>query len=114
MKNFPLTPDNEKIKKLTKNNFKAQTKKGVVLVDFWAPWCGPCKMMAPILNEMAEEVAEGVSIAKVNVDEQQELAQTYGIRSIPTLVMFKDGKAINRFTGVKTKSALMKHVNEVL
>jgi|SaaInlV_200m_DNA_2_1039689.scaffolds.fasta_scaffold25973_2 thioredoxin 1 len=110
MQNLPNTPDNAKIKILNNKNFKSHSKSGIVLVDFWAPWCAPCKMMAPILNDLAGTVDDNVTIAKVNVDEQQDLSRKYNIRSIPTLLMFKDGKVINSFTGVKTKSFLLKQV----
>jgi thioredoxin 1 len=110
MQNLPSTPDNAKIKILNNKNFKSHSKSGIVLVDFWAPWCAPCKMMAPILNDLAGTVDDNVTIAKVNVDEQQDLSRKYNIRSIPTLLMFKDGKVINSFTGVKTKSFLLKQV----
>lgn len=111
MQNLPNTPDNANIKILTNKNFKMHSKSGIVLVDFWAPWCGPCKMMAPVLNDLANSVDENVTIAKVNVDEQQDLSRKYNIRSIPTLLMLKDGKVINSFTGIRTKSFLLKQVN---
>ena len=78
---------------------------GVVLVDFWAAWCGPCKMIAPILDEVAEEMPDA-KITKVNVDEEQELAAKYGIRSIPTLIVFKDGEKVEQMVGVMPKAAI--------
>ena len=114
MKNMPNTPDHANVKTLTSKNFKAQVKSGVVLVDFWAPWCGPCKMMAPTLNSIAETDSDKVSIAKVNVDNNQPLAQKFGIRSIPTLVLFKDGKEVKRFSGIRAKKFLLKEVELVL
>lgn len=113
MKNLPNTPDHENIKNLTNKNFKNQVKSGLVLVDFWAPWCGPCKMMAPILNDIAETESDKISIAKVNVDLQQQLAQKFKIRSIPTTVIFKNGKEVKRFAGVKTKKYILKEVENV-
>ena len=114
MKNMPNTPDHAKIKTLNHKNFKTQIRTGIVMVDFWAPWCGPCKMMAPVLNDIAETDGDKVTIAKVNVDNQQQLAQKYKIRNIPTLVLFYDGKEIKRFSGIKTKKFLLKEVNDYL
>lgn len=81
-----------------------------VVVDFWAPWCGPCKMIAPALEEIAGEMAGKVKIAKVNVDENQEIAATYGIRSIPTLMLFKNGKLAATKVGAGSKSDLSKWI----
>ncbi|MBI9067786.1 MAG: thioredoxin [Salinivirgaceae bacterium] len=114
MKNMPNAASHEKIKILSSKNFKLQTAKGLVLVDFWAPWCGPCKMMTPVLNEMAEQDSHTVTIAKVNVDNQQQLAQKFKIRSIPTMMLFKDGKEIKRFAGVKTRKFLLKEMSEFI
>lgn len=112
MKKAPPVVDHPNVKNLTQNNFRQQTANGVVLVDFWASWCGPCKMVAPILNEIAEEQQAKVRIGKVNVDNQQELAAKFKVRSIPTLVLFKNGKEVKRFVGVKPKKALLEGIAE--
>ena len=107
LKNMPETPQNEKIVTLTTANFSNQTKNGLVLIDFWASWCMPCKVIGPILNEIADEIGDTARIAKVNVEEQQQLAAQFGVRNIPTLVLMKNGKEINRFVGVKPKAFLI-------
>jgi len=106
--------DSDKVKILTDQNFAAKTKAGTVLVDFWASWCMPCKMMVPVLNEVAEEVDGKVTIAKVNVDEQKATAAKFGIRSIPTMVLFQNGKEVKRIVGVKTKDYLLKEFDRRL
>jgi thioredoxin 1 len=111
MKNTPLEADSEKIKTLTDKNFQNQIKEGVILVDFWASWCMPCKMMAPVLNEMANELGEGRHIGKLNVEDYQTVSAKYNVRGIPTMILFKNGKEINRFVGVKPKDFLMKQLN---
>lgn len=75
-----------------------------VLVDFWAEWCGPCKMLAPILDQIAGEQAGSATIAKVDIDAHPELAERFGIRAIPTLIVFKNGQPVNTITGVKSKA----------
>lgn len=114
MKNMPDVPESANIKILNNKNFKPQIKSGIVLVDFWAPWCGPCKMMTPVLNDVAETEGGKVTIGKVNVDNQQQLAQKFNIRNIPTLVLFNNGKEVNRYMGVKTKKFLVKEVDRIL
>jgi len=92
---------------LNGSNYDETTKEGVVLVDFWAPWCGPCKMQTPILEKVAAEVGAKAVIAKVNVDEAPELAAKFGIRSIPTLVILKDGENKQQFVGLQQQAALV-------
>lgn len=114
MKKTPAVAPSKKIKILNNKNFKTVIRQnGVVLVDFWAPWCSPCKMIAPTLNDIAESEQDRVTIGKVNVDDNQQLAQKYKIRNIPTLLLFKDGKVEKRITGVKPKKALLREINSV-
>lgn len=112
MKNIPLVADNEKILTLTDKNFQHQTKGKLVLVDFWAAWCGPCRMMAPVLNDVAVELKGNSHIGKVNIEQYQSLAQKFKVRSIPTLILFKDGKEVNRFVGVKSKEFLLQQLQK--
>lgn len=85
-----------------------------MLVDFWAPWCGPCKMMGPVLDEFADEHRERVVVAKVDVDEVPALAQRFGIRSIPTIVFFDRGEEVAHLSGVASKPALEQQLNKVV
>ncbi|MCI9016053.1 MAG: thioredoxin [Clostridia bacterium] len=98
---------------LTTQNFEEEVLKSEkpVLVDFWATWCSPCKMIAPILAEFAEEYKEKVKVGKVNVDEQRDLAMKYQISSIPTLILFKNGHIINNLVGFHSKQELEKMIN---
>lgn len=91
---------------LTKDNFNQTIESGVSLVDFWAPWCGPCKMQLPIVEDLATEMDGKAVVAKINVDEQPELASQFGVMSIPTLIMFKDGKPVDKMVGLQSKDAL--------
>lgn len=87
------------INNLDTNNFNNTISEGVHLVDFWAAWCGPCRMMNPILEQYSNENTLGVQVSKVNVDEQQELAMRFGISSIPTMLIFKDGEIVHEIVG---------------
>ncbi|WP_430972050.1 thioredoxin [Sunxiuqinia rutila] len=113
MKNTPLVEDHPKILTLTDKNFQQKTKNKLVLVDFWASWCGPCRMMAPILNEVSDELNGNSFVGKVDIEQYQSLAQKFKVRSIPTLILFRDGKEINRFVGIKNKDFIIKQMAKV-
>jgi thioredoxin 1 len=113
MKNIPVVADSEMILTLTDKNFQHQTKNRLVLVDFWANWCAPCRMMAPVLNEVATELEGSSHVGKVNIEQYQSLAQKFQVRNIPTLILFKNGKEINRFVGVKNKEFLLLEISKV-
>lgn len=100
------------IVKATDQNFSNETGSGLVLADFWAPWCGPCKMIAPVLEELDAELADKVKIVKIDVDENQETAGKYGVMSIPTLILFKDGQPVDKVIGFQPKEALAELVNK--
>lgn len=95
---------------LTKTTFQSHIQSGVTLVDFWAPWCGPCKVQLPIVEELADEMKGQAALAKVNVDEETELASQFGIRSIPTLLLFKDGKLVDKMVGLNQKHVLKEKI----
>ena len=88
--------------------------KGVALVDFWAPWCGPCNVLAPTIEELATSNANRVKVAKVNVDENREMAANYGIRSIPTVILFKDGEKVETIVGVNSKEVYQQKIDALL
>ncbi|RLA83522.1 MAG: thioredoxin [Epsilonproteobacteria bacterium] len=99
---------------LTNENFEETTSTGVSLVDFWAPWCGPCRMIAPVIEELAEEFDGKANICKVNTDEQQELSQKFAVRSIPTIVFMKDGEIVDTMVGAASKQAFAEKINSLL
>lgn len=100
----------------TDDNFEGEVLKSdkPVLVDFWAPWCGPCKAIGPIVEELAEQLKDSVKIMKLNVDENQKTAINYGVRSIPTLILFKDGKVLDTLIGLVPKERLESFVKKSL
>ncbi|TXL62534.1 thioredoxin [Cerasibacillus terrae] len=92
--------------------FAKETADGLVLADFWAPWCGPCKMIAPVLEDLDKELGEKVKIVKLDVDENQETAGKFGVMSIPTLLLFKDGNVVDQVVGFQPKEALADLINK--
>ncbi|MBZ7936122.1 MULTISPECIES: thioredoxin [Campylobacter] len=98
---------------LTSENF-SQVKEGVALVDFWAPWCGPCRMLAPVIDELANDFDGKAKICKINTDEQGDLAAEYGVRSIPTLIFFKNGEVVDQLVGAQSKQAITDKLNSLL
>ena len=98
--------------KITRENFEQEVLKSdkPVLIDFWASWCGPCRMLSPTISEIAEEYKDKVKVGKVNVDEEEELAAMFGVSSIPLLVVMKDGKVVNSAVGVRPKNQIVKMI----
>lgn len=103
-----------KVVALNTANFESQIAKGVVLVDFWAPWCGPCRTQGPIVEKVAGQLQGKAVVAKVNVDEDQAVAEKYNIQGIPTLIVFKDGKPAKQFVGVNDAATLISAVTAAL
>ena len=99
---------------LNDSNFEATVAEGVTMVDFWAPWCGPCRMVAPIVDELATEYDGKASICKVNTDENQDIAVKYGIRSIPSILFFKNGEQVDTIVGAVSKQAFEEKLNNLI
>ncbi len=99
---------------LNNDNFEATIAEGVTMVDFWAPWCGPCRMIAPIVEELAEEYEGKATISKVNTDEEQDIAVKFGIRSIPTVMFFKNGEVADTMVGAASKQAFAEKLDALL
>jgi thioredoxin 1 len=103
----------ENVVEITDNNFKDQVlgSREPVLVDFWAPWCGPCRMIAPMVEELAGENRGSIKVGKINIDDNPSAAQNYGVSSIPTLMIFKAGEVVDRFVGVQPKTRLQQAID---
>ncbi|MFW3406878.1 thioredoxin [Aliarcobacter butzleri] len=99
---------------LNRNNIKENIQEGVVLVDFWAPWCGPCRMLAPAIDQLAEEFENKAKICKVNTEEEPDLTSEYQVRSIPTILFFKNGEIVDQMIGTTTKAKLEEKLNSLL
>lgn len=99
---------------LTEQNFEETIKDGVVMVDFWAPWCGPCRMIAPVIDKLAADYAGKAKICKVNTDEQQTLASKFGIRSIPTIYFYKNGEKVDEMIGAASEQAFKDKIDGLL
>ncbi|MBN2481575.1 MAG: thioredoxin [Bacteroidales bacterium] len=110
-KNMEDVAPSERIRILSDKSFQHQIKKGVSLVDFWASWCVPCKMMSPVLNDVAEELDGSANVCKLNVEQYPNISSRYHIKGIPTMVLFRDGIEVNRFAGIKSKEFLIKQIN---
>ena len=104
------------IKELSDSNFEAEVLSSTepVLVDFWAPWCGPCRMIAPVIEELATDNAGKVKVGKVNIDESPNAAANYGVSSIPTLMIFKGGDVVERFVGVQPKNRIQEAIDQAI
>ncbi|TLD80485.1 thioredoxin [Helicobacter sp. MIT 05-5293] len=99
---------------LTSDNFDAEVSSGVVVVDFWAPWCGPCKMLSPVIEKLANDYDGKAKICKVNTDEEDELSAKFGIRSIPTIFFMKDGEIKDQITGAQPEQNIRQKIDALL
>ena len=104
---------NELVQAITDDNFEDTISQGVILVDFWAEWCGPCKMQGPILEQLASNIGDKAKITKLNVDHSPKTAQKYNVMSIPTIIIYKNGEVAKQFVGVQNQDVLASAINEV-
>ena len=101
------------VQEINSNDFKQEISKGKSLVDFWAPWCGPCRIISPIIEDLSKEMKD-IKFFKLNVDNNNDIAESYGVMGIPTLILFKDGKEVGRMIGVNSKEAIETKINAVI
>ena len=113
MRKTPVVENSPKIKELNDGNFRENMQTGITVVDFWAEWCMPCRMMGTVLNSVAEETQGKARICKINVDFSKRTAATYKVRSIPTLIIFKNGEETKRIVGIKTKEYIIEQINQL-
>jgi thioredoxin 1 len=102
-----------KVITITDNDFDKTVKKGITMVDFWAVWCGPCRRQGPIVEEIANEVGKKIKIGKLDVDNNKVTSNTFNVRNIPTLIIFKDGKEVKRLVGLQDKQTLLNELNAI-
>lgn len=102
------------VKHFSNDTFQSEVLQGSgpILVDFWAPWCGPCKMLGPVIDGLADELSGKAVVGKVNIDDEPDLAAKYGVVTIPTIILFKDGQEVNRLVGVQSKLTLAQMVEQ--
>ncbi len=110
MKNTPEEKKSDNIKVLNAKSFKIHIRGGLVLVDFWAAWCAPCKMLVPVLNDIADNEGDKLSVYKLNVEQYRQVASKQKIKNLPTLILYKNGTEVKRIMGFKSKKAIMKEV----
>ncbi len=110
--NMSLTLSESKVIEIKNNDFKDIENNKFTVVDFWAPWCGPCRMLTPILDSLAEKFLSNVSFAKVNIDENQDLAQTFEVQTLPTIMFFKEGKLVHKMVGLPNEEAFSDMIRE--
>ena len=96
----------------TDDNFKSESESGLVLVDFWAPWCGPCRMVGPVIEELAGDFAGQIKVGKLNVDDNQQTAMNFRVMSIPTVILFKDGQPVETMVGAMPKGAYLNKLDK--